>query len=249
MEKSEKIITGIKSYFKQNNYKKAVIGLSGGIDSALAALLVSKAVGSKNLFALLMPEIGISPKKDLKDAEKFAKTLGVKYYIEPINKFLKPFKTLDWEQSKTAIMNTKARIRANTLYNFANSNNALVIGTGNKSELMLGYFTKYGDSAADLLVLGNLWKTEVIAIARKLKIPEHIIKKPPSAGLWKKQTDEKELGANYKILDKILKAYVDEGASKEKIVKAGVNAELVNKVIERMKNTEHKRKPTHVIKC
>src|SRR3989339_273659 len=142
MKKTEKkIVEGIKNYFKKNSFKKAVIGLSGGIDSSLAAYLVAKAIGSKNLLGLIMPEIGVSSKHSIEDAKKLANLINIDYLIIPINNFLAPYKkNLKWKENKIAIINTKARTRANILYNYANTHNALVIGTSNKSEMMLGYF-------------------------------------------------------------------------------------------------------------
>ncbi len=246
-ETARRIVSEIRKYFNKNNFSGAVIGLSGGIDSSLSALLVTKAIGSKNLTALILPEQGVSSKENLKDAEELAKKLQINYLILPINKFLASFKKLPWEQSKLAEMNLRARLRAVLLYNFANSNNALVIGASNKSELMLGYFTKYGDAAADLLVLGALWKTEVKELAKDQGLPEKIIRKKPSAELCRKQTDKEELGASYEQIDPILKLLVEKWASEEEIIGKGHNEKLVKKIIERVKKSEHKRRPIPII--
>lgn len=246
---AEKIEAAIRKYFKENNFSRAVIGLSGGLDSSLSALLASKAIGSKNLTALILPEQGVSSKENLKDAAQLAKKLQINYIIQPINKFLLPLKHLGWKQNKLAEANLSARVRALLLYNFANSNNALVIGTGNRSELLLGYFTKHGDSAADLLVLGDLWKTEAKELAKEVGLPERTINKKPSAELYKKQTDEAELGATYEQIDPILKLLVEEGRSEKEIIERGFNGELVKRIIERVKKNEHKRKPIPIIRC
>jgi len=199
------LIKGIKAYFKKNKYGKAVIGLSGGIDSSLSAYLVSKAIGNNNVFGIIMPEVGVTPRSSIDHAVKIANITKISYTIQTINEFLKPFKKLGWQQNYIALINTKSRIRANILYNYANTNNALVIGTSNKSELILGYFTKYGDGACDLEVIGDLYKTEVYKLAKHLKLPKEIIEKQPAAELFHGHTDEKELGASYEEIDKILK--------------------------------------------
>lgn len=242
------LILGIKDYFKKNNADKAVIGLSGGIDSTVAVNLIVKSIGNENVFTLLMPEIGITSKRNLKDAEEIAKKLKIKYFIKPINDFLKPFESLQWKQDKYAIANTKARIRANILYNFANANKALVVGTSNKSEIALGYSTKYGDMAADILILGDLWKTEVLELAKFLKIPKKIINKKPTAELLPEQTDEKELGAPYSILDKIMQLYIEDDLSVNEIIEKGFNRNLVKNIVNKIRINEHKRKPPVLIR-
>jgi len=199
------LISGIKSFFKKNNYSKAVLGLSGGIDSAVCAKLLADALDNKNVTALIMPEKDVTSKENIEDAKELADELNIKKEIIQIDPILQQFKKLSWKQNRTAIMNTKARIRALILYNYANSNNALVAGTSNKSELMLGYGTKYGDLAADVYIVGDLFKTEIVQLAYFLKIPEKIIKKTPSAELELNQTDEAELGANYYEIDAMLK--------------------------------------------
>ncbi len=196
------IIKGIRQYFKKAGMREAVIGLSGGIDSALALRLVADAVGSENVIALLMPEKGMTRIEDVKDAASLCRLLKVKYKIIEIINILDNFKKI--KQNKNSWINLKPRIRMLILYNYANANNALVIGTSNKTELTLGYFTKYGDGACDLEVIGDLYKTEVWELAKYLKLPSEIIDKVPSAGLFKGQTDEKEIGASYEDIDNML---------------------------------------------
>lgn len=230
-----KLIKGVQVYFKKSSYKKAVIGLSGGIDSSLSAYLVAKAIGNNNLFGILMPEIGLTQRSSIDHAIKIANLIKIKYTIQPINEFLKPFAKLRWQQNKIAAINTKARIRANILYNYANANNALVIGTSNKSEILLGYFTKYGDGAVDIEVIGDLFKTQVYELAKFLKLPKEIIEKQPSAELYHGHTDEAELGASYAEIDKILKT---------KNFSSKLGKEIRKRVIE----NEHKRVPVPIIR-
>ena len=232
------IVKEIRAYFKENRFKKAVIGLSGGIDSSLAAKLVADAIGNNNLAGLIMPDKGVTSLTSVQHAMKIANMLKIRYELVGINSYLKPYKKLPWRENKTAIINTKSRARANILYNYANTHNALVVGTSNKSELMLGYFTKYGDGAVDIEVLGDLWKTEVFEMARLLRLPEEIIAKEPSAELFHGHTDEKELGAKYDTIDKILKK-----------IKSGRRPKtaLGKRILRRVKDNEHKRNPIKVI--
>ena len=242
------LIHGIKAYFKKNNFKNAVIGLSGGLDSMLSAKLVIDSIGKENLKALIMPLKGLSSEENIQDAIEFCTLNGIDYSLIFVNDFVKEFEKLDWEQNKVAEMNTTSRIRAIILYNYANSNNALVIGTSNKTEISLGYFTKYGDGAVDIEVIGDLFKTEAKKLAEFLKIPEKIINKVPTAELYTGQTDEKELGVGYDNLDTILKLYIEEKLSIEKIISKGFDKKIVENVIERVKLNEHKRKMPFILK-
>lgn len=233
------IVKGIRKYFKENNFKKAVIGLSGGIDSSLSAKLVADAIGKKSLYGLILPDKGVTAKTSIEHAKAAAKAAGIKYSIHPINVFLSPFRKLSWKENHIAVINTKSRIRANILFNYANTHDALVIGTSNKSELLLGYFTKYGDGAIDIEVIGSLWKTEVFEMARFLGLPREIIEKEPTAELFHGHTDEKELGAKYGTIDRVLKGLTRGKKPKTRLEK---------QILDRMKANEHKRKAVPIIK-
>ena len=198
---SKKISDWIKTEVKLAGAKGVVLGLSGGLDSALVAALSKKAVG-RNLLCLIMP--CNSFKEDIKDAKLIAKKFKIntkQVNLEPVYKTLT--KLLPKANKKT-LGNLKARLRMMVLYYYANKLNYLVAGTANKSELMVGYFTKYGDGAADILPIADILKTEVKELAANLGIPKDIIRKIPSAGLWSGQTDEGELGITYSELDNIL---------------------------------------------
>lgn len=240
------LVLGIRDYFYKNRFRKAVIGLSGGVDSSVAACLVAKALGNKNMTALLMPDLGITSKQSMEDAMKVAEKLRVSHYTIPINNFAKYFqginKDLKLRNDIYAIANLKARMRMVTLYYFANISNALVVGTSDKSEIALGYATKYGDNAADILVIGDLWKSDVIEMGRFLGLPHSILRKKPTAELIAGQTAEKELGAPYSILDKILKMRIEGGLSAQQIINKGFGKRIVKNVIDRVKLNEHKRR-------
>jgi NAD+ synthase len=210
-----------------------VFGLSGGIDSAVVAALSIK-VFPKNTLAIIMPCYNLETDTD--DAMDLINKFNVSYKIIDLSKVYDSFiyllkdKEKEKEESfKLPDANVKPRLRMITLYYFANKLNYLVVGTGNKSELMIGYFTKYGDGGADILPLGNLLKNQVKELAEYLGIPKKIINKPPSAGLWAGQTDEEEIGINYNQLDKYLK----EGKLNNKIIE--------KKIQDKITQSAHKR--------
>jgi len=183
-----------------------VFGLSGGIDSAVVGILCKK-VYCQNTLALIMPCQSIE--RDIKDALDITNRFDITYKIIDLSEIYNSFiSLLNVKKEKTCInlseANIKPRIRMITLYYFANELNYLVVGTGNKSELAVGYFTKYGDGGVDILPLGNLLKSQVKELAEYLEVPKSIIQKPPSGGLWEDQTDEGEMGISYHQLDEYL---------------------------------------------
>jgi NAD+ synthase len=202
-KETERIVQFIQETFKNKGFSKAVLGISGGIDSAVVCALLVKALGKENIYGYILP---CGEQHDIEDAKKLCRDLGVNYNIiniEPIfNSFLD---ALSYEKDdKISQGNIKARIRMIMLYDMSAFYTALVVGTSNKTELKLGYFTLYGDGACALEPIGHLYKTDVFKLAKYLKVPEEIINKAPSAGLWVGQTDEQELGANYKEIDEFL---------------------------------------------
>src|SRR3990167_582931 len=243
-----KIISGIKEYFAKSGCKKAAVGLSGGIDSSVCAKLVADAIGKENVHGLIMPVMGLSSQENITDAVELCKLIGMSYSVVYINRFLEGFEDLEWGQSRIAKMNSASRIRAVLLYNYSNTHNALVIGTSNKTEIMLGYFTKYGDGAVDIEVIGELFKTDERELARFIGIPEKIINKTPTAELYHGQTDEDELGVSYDELDKILKLHID-GKNVKEIIDNGFDRKTVENVINRVNANEHKRNMPFVVKA
>jgi len=200
----KKITVWLKTKLESAKKSGFVVGLSGGIDSAVVSLLCQKAGGTKNILCLILP--CQSQKTDIADAKKVAKKFGLKTETVDLTKIYKNLIGILPTATKLAQANLKPRLRMLTLYYFANKLNYLVAGTGNKSELSIGYFTKYGDGGADILPIGNLYKSEVRGLAKYLKIPEEIITKPPTAGLWTGQTDEDEIGITYDALEQQLRS-------------------------------------------
>lgn len=231
MKLSERIIRWIRDRVKQAGSAGVVVGLSGGIDSAVAAVLARKALG-ENVLTLLLPCHSLP--EDESDALLVADRFHLpreRLDLAPVyDAFLKQLPLAD----RVCQANLKPRLRMAALYYYSNKLNYLVMGTGNKSERVMGYFTKFGDGGADLLPLGDLTKSQVRGLAKELKIPARIINRPPSAGLWKGQTDEKDMEIRYRDLDRIIKSLEE---NKEPRVSQG----KVNYVKGRMAQSRHKR--------
>jgi NAD+ synthase len=226
----------IKNYVVSAKVNGVVIGISGGIDSAVTTTLCVNAIGSDNVIGLGLP-ISSLP-QDLNDAEKLAKKLEIKFIklelTSVYNEFIK-ISTPLFKSNQIAIANLKPRLRMMALYFVGQSSGKfLVAGTGNRTELAIGYFTKYGDGGVDFEPIGGLYKCEVIEIAKLLNIPEEIIKKPPSAGLWEGQTDEGEIGLTYDVLDEII-FRIDN-----KLDLDDLNENNVKMVKDMMKSAHHK---------
>ena len=203
IKETEKIIEFIRETFKQKEFSKAVIGISGGLDSAVVAALLVEALGKENVYGYMLP---YHLQYDASDAGEVARHLDINFDVINIGDIVDQTKKYLQLEDKyiTRIGNIKARIRMIILYDLSTKHEALVVGTGNKTELLLGYFTLYGDGACALEPIGHLYKTEVKQLAKYLEIPKQIIDKAPSADLWEGQTDEKELGISYKEIDEWL---------------------------------------------
>jgi NAD+ synthase len=190
-----------------------VVGVSGGVDSAVAAAFCCRAIGAERVLALSLPS-SVSNPADIADAAAFCRQLGMEHRVVSIEPMLAAFRTIpSFAESRYLLGNLMARIRMATLYYYANRDHRLVCGTSNRSEYMLGYCTKFGDNAADVQPIVHLYKTEIYDIARELGIPEPIVKKAPSAGLWEGQSDEGEIGLTYAEIDRALRALEANGWS------------------------------------
>jgi NAD+ synthase len=228
---ADRISAWIREKVEEAGADGVVVGMSGGLDSSTTAVLAKMAMGDRML-GLIMP--CHSDPEDRKFAELVAKKFGIETrYVDLTPVFDRFVETLP-PGDRVAVGNLKPRLRMTTLYYFANRLNYLVVGTGNKSEILCGYFTKYGDGGVDILPLGGLLKTQVRQLANELGIPEEIIKRTPSAGLWEGQTDEGELGITYEELDEVLIA-IEGGDIK------GYEPQTLEKVKRMIRNSEHKR--------
>ncbi|EAI3980263.1 NAD+ synthase [Campylobacter jejuni] len=201
---TEKMCDFIQEKVKNSQSQGVVLGLSGGIDSALVATLCKRAL-KENVFALLMPT-QISNKANLEDALRLCADLNLEYKIIEIQSILDAFIKQSENTTLVSLGNFAARIRMSLLYDYSALKNSLVIGTSNKSELLLGYGTIYGDLACAFNPIGSLYKSEIYALAKYLNLHENFIKKAPSADLWENQSDEADLGFSYVKIDKGLKA-------------------------------------------
>ena len=226
----DEIISFLKEYKEKTHAKGYVLGLSGGVDSSLVAALAKKAVGKDNLMCIMMP-IDSHP-SDLKDAQEVAKALDLRYVVldgsNSFHKTLKEFEKQGLSLDKMSKSNLKVRIRMTMLYAYGQTNGYLVLGTDNMDERYTGYFTKYGDGAADLLPIVYLTKSEVVEASKMLGVPAHLAERVPSAGLFEGQTDEKEMGIAYKDLDAFL-------------LGKSVSKEAEERILHLHKVSEHKR--------
>ena len=233
---------------KCNNYSKngVIFGLSGGIDSGVIAYLCAKSMKEKTL-ALIMPDSKISPKEETEDAIKIVDKLGINYKLIDINSIHREYYNV-LEPNDLALGNLRARIRKNLLYYYANSKNLLVLGSSDKSEFNIGYFTKFGDGAADLLPIVSLYKTQIRQIAKELGLPNNIITKKSSPNLWPNHVAESEIGATYDEIDCILYCIIDKKLSVDETVsQTKIESETVEKIYQLYKKSEHKRiTPEHL---
>jgi len=234
----EKIVSFIRDYVQKAGVEGVTLGLSGGIDSTLVATLAAQAIEPSRVHCILMP---VDAKKDhhINDAKEIAESLGINYEMFELKNVIKAFDPLKLE--KVALGNLMARVRMVVWYAKANQNNLLVLGTGNKSELMVGYFTKYGDGGTDILPIADLYKVNVRDLARHVKVPEHIVTNVPTAGLWAGQTDEGEIGVTYDEIDTILFLHIERGYSPDEIKSYGIDPGKVDRVLGMMARSHHKR--------
>lgn len=236
-----KILTGfIHSEITRTGLSHAVIGLSGGIDSALVCFLAAEALGAQNVLAVRMP-YSASSRDSLDHAQLVIDQLGVQALTLPITEMVDPLITRFPEMSSGRKGNIMARARMIVLYDQSEAFRGLVIGTGNKTEIMLGYSTLYGDSACALNPIGDLYKAQVRQLSRALGVPSVIIDKPPTADLWQGQTDEGELGFTYEEADKLLYLLVDQRYTPQECIAAGFEERFVRTVVERVRRNHFKR--------
>ena len=231
----------LKEELEKTGLKGFVAGLSGGVDSALAVALAAKAVGPEKVFCVKMPYRQSSPAAEA-DADKVTLLLGLPSTREDITPMVDPY---FGDKPKASLLrrgNFMARVRMATIFDHSMERHALVLGTSNKTELLLGYGTWYGDMASSLNPIGDLYKTQVWQMARFLGIPESILAKPPSADLWPDQTDEGEMGLSYAEADAVLYLLVDERHTAEEVAAMGYPAARVRDILKRIERSQYKRR-------
>ncbi|MEO8664295.1 MAG: NAD+ synthase [Ignavibacteria bacterium] len=243
------LIEFIKNETSRIGIKKAVIGLSGGIDSAVSACLTARALGCKNVTCLLMP-YETSSASSVSDAMLVVNELNVNHKKIDITHTVKSFLISADDPDATNVRkgNIMARVRMILLYDESAKQNALVIGTGNKTEILLGYTTIFGDSASAINPVGDLYKTQLRDLAKHLGVPKQIIEKKPSADLWKGQTDEDELGFTYNNVDKYLQMKVDDRMSEEELRASGFDEKFMKRVNSLIIRSQFKRLPPLIAK-
>ncbi len=242
-EYADRIVGFIRDTVRGSGCDGAVIGLSGGIDSAVVTKLTVEALGPKKVINVFMPS-ATTPEDDHRCTSEFSSSLGTDYRVIGISPMVDAFSDALGlgAEDRLSRGNISARCRMTILFDIARRMNHLVIGTSNKSEMMMGYFTKFGDGACDVVPIVNLYKTQVRELAGIIGIPKEIITRPPSAGLWEGQTDEGEMGVTYNDLDNVL-FRMDSMDDREISEETGVPVEKVSEIRERVRKTAHKRQP------
>jgi len=240
-EVHNELVEFLRESFKKAGFSKAVLGLSGGIDSALVAYLLRDALGEENVLAIMMPYKSSNP-DSLNHAKLVVEDLGINSKTIEITDMIDAYFKNEKEATSLRMGNKMARERMSILFDYSSKENALVVGTSNKTEIYLGYSTQFGDSACALNPIGDLYKTNIWDLSRYLKIPNELIEKKPSADLWEGQTDEQEMGLTYKEADQVLYRMLEENKKVEEVLAEGFNKDLVDNIVRRMNRSEYKRR-------
>jgi NAD+ synthase len=234
------LVEFIRNETRKFGFERVVLGISGGLDSALAATLAAEALGPQNVVGLILPYKTSSPESE-GHARLLIEQLGIAYDKIDITAMAEPLLSFYPEMSNLRRGNIMARMRMICVFDRSAAEKALVLGTSNKTETLLGYTTWYGDNAASIQPIADLYKTQVRALARALGVPQPILEKKPSADLWPGQTDEAEMGLEYDVVDQVLYLLVDERIDPEQVVARGFSQALVDKTIRTVRNMQFKR--------
>ena len=247
-----RILRFLRDYLDKAGASVFVLGMSGGLDSCVTGALCARAVGGRRVLGIYMPEKEMRTEASFNDASVVARKFQIKFEIIDLTTLvaaaLSTLPDLSQPRNRVPYGNVKARLRAMVLYYMANREHGIVVGTGDKSEMMLGYFTKYGDGACDLLPLADLYKTTVGRLARYLGLPERIYSKPASPELWSRQTAKAELGLEYEQLDAILWGLERWMSSTDIAIDTGLSVKIVEDIRARWVRSEHKRRPPLTLK-
>ncbi len=228
-------------------FENGVVGISGGVDSALVASLTAAALGHDHVLGVLMPYRTSSP-DSLADAKLVAGQLGIRTETVDISGMVDSYQGRDQTMDQVRRGNVMARARMIVLYDLSAREQALVVGTSNKTEIMLGYGTQFGDTACAINPIGDLYKTQVWQLAEAAGVPKNIVDKKPTADLWAGQTDEGELGFSYKLVDRLLYAMIDERRDDEELLEQGFEANFIKKVKRLVQRNQFKRRPPVIAK-
>jgi len=239
----KKITAFISNEVKSRKKAGVVIGLSGGLDSSVCLVLAWRALQGNRIIGLIMPEKGLTPETDIQNAKTLAKKLNIRYKEINIERGKKILLN-GLPKDRLSAGNFSARLRMSLLYYYAAIHNFLVLGTADRSELMIGYFTKFGDAGADMFPIGGLYKSQVKLLAKELQLPEKIIQQPSSPRFWKGQLAEREIGLSYDDIDKILDSYL-----KKNLNDCQLDKKKIKLVTDMIKKSQHKKEKGPVCKC
>ena len=243
----EMLVRFIKDETTNAGFEKAVIGISGGVDSSVAAFLAFEALGKKNVLGVILP-YKTSSSESVQDAEEVARVLGIRSETVDISAMVDSYAAQRKIDGKVRLGNVMARMRMIVLYDISARERALVVGTSNKTELLIGYGTQHGDMACAINPLGDLYKTQIWQLAGCLGVPKKIIEKKPTADLWPGQTDENEIGLTYSELDSLLYRMIDERTSQDDLTKEGFKVETIKKIAALVRKSQFKRRPPLIAK-
>jgi NAD+ synthase len=241
------LVEFLKDETRQAGFTRGVLGLSGGVDSAVCAALAAKALGPENVLGVIMPYRTSSPESRA-DAELVAGRIGIKTELVEITPMVEPYLRAVGDADRVRAGNVMARQRMIILYDLSQRDRSLVLGTSNKTELLLGYGTLFGDMACAINPLGDLYKSQVWQLARALGLPEQVVTKKPSADLWDGQTDEGEFGFTYADVDRVLYLMIDERRTEGECVAAGFSLEFIRRIRGMVARSQFKRRPPLIAK-